>query len=389
MTKIKTSIALKPGKEKAILNRHPWIFSGAIKKIDHSIAMGDVVSVTDHQGQPLALGHWCGVSGLVCRIFSFDVNVSFSDDALWWAKFNDALSLRQSLGLINAQTNGYRLVHGEGDGLSGMVIDIYDRSASIQLSNPGFAVHLSLLSKFLVEKLGVTSIYYHGIFSNESRWLLGQASDANQFIENDLKFFVDIGDGQKTGHFLDQRDNRYLVRTHAQDRDVLDAFSYSGGFSVNAAAGKARSVTSLDISKPALALAEKNIALNGFSSTHRVIEADCFNYLRTLTKDEYDMIILDPPAFAKSAQAVMRASRGYKDINMVAMKAIRRGGLIFTFSCSQHIDFDLFKKIIFAAAKDAHRDVRIVKEMTQGDDHPVSVFCPQSMYLKGLMLYVL
>ena len=386
MANIKKSIQLKAGKEKAVLNRHPWIFSGALKKVDRGILPGDVVVIKDHFGKMLALGHWCNDTGLVCRIFTFDIDVAV-DDAFWLMRFRDARILRETCGFPSNQTNGFRLVHGEGDGLSGLVVDIYHDSASIQLSNPGLAEHIPLLTKFLTEECGQKRVYYEASFKNEFVFLkgTGQTSD---FLENDLRFLIAIGDGQKTGHFLDQRENRHLVKTHARGRDVLDAFSYSGAFSVYAAAGGASSVTSLDISKAALKLAEQNIAANCLSQVHRTIEADCFNYLRTLTKDEYSLIVLDPPAFAKSSQAIMRASRGYKDINLLAMKAIRHGGLLFTFSCSQHIDQDLFKKIIFAAAKDANRHVRILKELTQGEDHPVSVFCPQSQYLKGLLLYV-
>lgn len=386
MNKLTHSIHLKPGKEKAILNRHPWIFSGAIKKVDQNISVGDMVIVRDHEGAALALGHWCSSSGLSCRVFSFDPQVTPTDE-YWRAQFASALRVRATMGLPNRETNGFRLIHGEGDSLSGLVVDIYGDAASIQLTNPGLDAIVPLLSRFLVDTCGVHHVYYDAAFCKQSKWIVGKSA-AREFLENGLRFAVDIGEGQKTGHFLDQRDNRNLVRACAHGRDVLDAFSYTGGFSVYAAAGGAASVTSLDISEAALHIAEKNIALNNFSTQHRVIEADCFNYLRTLTKDEYDLIILDPPAFAKSAQAVMRASRGYKDINLVAMKAIRTGGLLFTFSCSQHIEQDLFKKIIFAAAKDSRREVKILKELGQGSDHAVSVFCPQSNYLKGLMLYV-
>lgn len=386
MSKIKKTLVLKPGKEKAVINRHPWIFSGALKKIDSSIKPGDVVSICDHQGEPLALGHFCAETSLVARIFSFDVDIRLDDEWLL-TRFREARSLRKDLNVVSQKTNGYRLIHGEGDNLSGLVVDIYDDSASIQLSNPGLFSHIALLTKFLVEECAQKRVYCETSFNQSSSWLQGEGHES-EFRENDLRFFVAIGEGQKTGHFLDQRDNRRKVGELAKGRDVLDAFSYSGGFSVYAAAGGASSVTSLDIARPALTLAEKNIALNNLAHDHRVIEADCFNYLRTLTKDQYDLIILDPPAFAKSSQAVMRATRGYKDINLLAMKAIRKAGLIFTFSCSQHIDEELFKKVIFAAAKDAHRDVRVVSELSQGVDHPVSIYCPQSKYLKGLLLYV-
>lgn len=380
------SIQIKPGKEKAILNRHPWLFSGAVKKISQSIEIGDVVAVKDQRGEVLAYGHWCSDEGLVCRLFSIGRDDAI-DETFWLTRMRDARALRTMLGFPSASTNGYRLIHGEGDGFSGLVVDIYHDSASISSMNPGLDAIMPTLTKFLVEECAQKRVFYDAAYKNESRWLVGHA-EASEFVENNLRFLVDISEGQKTGHFLDQRDNRCLVQSFAHERDVLDAFSYSGGFSVYAGRGQARSVTSLDISKPALSLAEANMAQNNLASVHRTVAADCFTFLRTLTSDEYDLIILDPPAFAKSAHAVMRASRGYKDINLVAMKAIRRGGLLFTFSCSQHIDQDLFKKIIFAAAKDAAREVRILKELSQGADHPVSVFCPQSHYLKGLLLQV-
>lgn len=380
------SITLKPTKERAVINRHPWIFSGAINKVDKDLEPGDMVVVRDHLGTVIALGHWCGNEGLACRLFSFDKEV-VPNERFWQDRFLRAKQFRASLGFPSEVTTGFRLVHGEGDGLSGLVVDIYGDSASIQSANPGLAPIMPLLSKFLIKQCGQKNVFYDDSFLKDSRWLIGE-EHVTQFLEHGLRFQADIGSGQKTGHFLDQRDNRIMVQSYARKRDVLDAFCYSGGFSVHALAGGARTVASLDISKSALELAKKNVLQNGFAD-HRTILADCFEFLRGMKKDEYDLIILDPPAFAKTSHAVMRASRGYKDINLFAMKSIRSGGLLFTFSCSQHVDHDLFKKIIFAAAKDSQRDVRIIKELTQGPDHPVSIYCPQSNYLKGLALYVL
>lgn len=375
-------IFLRPGKEKALLNRHPWLFSGAIAKIDEDIKAGDIILIKDKSGNDLALGHWCDGDGLVCRIFSFATDISL--EGLFLKRLQDAKALRLSLGLPNKKTTGYRLIHGEGDGLSGLVCDIFGDSASIELANPGLKPFIPLLCDFLGKDM--KNIFLADSSLKENSFIKGHQEKAS-FLENGLKFFA-RSDGQKTGHFLDQRENRELIRSFSQDRDVLDAFCYSGGFSTYALAGGARSVTSVDIASKAISLCKEHVALNNFSHSHQAVQADCFSYLREMKKDQFDLIVLDPPAFAKSAQSVSRASRGYKDINLLAMKAIRAKGFIFTYSCSQHVDASLFKKIIFASAKDSGREVRILRELIQPADHPVSVYCPQSSYLKGLMLYV-
>lgn len=372
-------VYLKPGKEKAIANKHPWIFSGAVGRIDDSVEPGDAVLIKDASGKDLAIGHWCSNDGLVCRIFSFGKEPI---DGLFASRLDRARKLRTSLNLPAKNTNGYRLIHGEGDGLSGLVVDIFSDTASIQLSNPGFKPYISKLCDFLDAK----NIFFADS-NGESSWIKGK-SEKCPFLENGLKFLANPKDGQKTGHFLDQRDNRLLVKNHSQDRSVLDAFCHSGGFSTYALAGGAKHVESVDISETAIEQCLEHVAINNLGQNHKAIVADCFSYLRTIPKDKFDLIVLDPPAFAKSAASVNRAARGYKDINLLAMKNISSGGLIFTYSCSQHIDADLFKKIIFAAAKDSGREVKILGELFQGADHPVSVYCPQSSYLKGLMLYV-
>lgn len=382
----KKVIVLKPQKERALLNRHPWIFSGAVARFDKNLAVGDEVLVQDSAGHPMAHAHWCGEKGLVCRVITFIADLEINDQ-FWIERLIGAKLLRQSLALPSSTTNGFRFLHGEGDNISGLVCDIFADTASIQLSNPGLKPVVKVLGRFLEENYSIKNIHVEDSSFKEKYWLIGQSQPC-KFRENNHQFSANVGDGQKTGYFLDQRDNRLLVKSLCQGRDVLDAFCYSGGFSVYALAGQARSVTSVDISLAALKLAEENAHLNGFEQSHTLIQADCFHYLRSIKKDEFDCIILDPPAFAKTADAVLRASRGYKDINLLALKAIRQNGIIFTFSCSQHIDMELFKKIIFAAAKDSKREVKIIKELSQSLDHPVSVFCPQSSYLKGLALYV-
>lgn len=370
------SMWLKPGKERALKNRHPWIFSGAIRHMPE-LVVGSEVLVLSHEGEPLAIGHYCSPSGLSIRVCTFDC-AEIIDASFWQQKFHQALALRTSVGLPNAHTSGFRLVHAEGDGLSGLICDIFGSKASIQLSNPGLLKIIPELKSFLQKNLGITEICFEE----------HEASEAS-FLENSLHFVAHMGLGQKTGHFLDQRQNRALVGKLAKGRRVLDAFCYSGGFSVYALAGGAKQVTSVDISHQAIAQVSNHVAINGpFAGSHEGLVQDCFNFLRTLKPNDFDCIILDPPAFAKSLGSVEKAARGYKDINLQAMKALGPESLLFSFSCSQHISMDLFKKIIFAAAKDSGRDIKIIYELSQGADHPVSVYCPQSSYLKGLALYV-
>lgn len=379
------SVFLKPGKEKAIKNRHPWIFSGAIARADDGIRPGDEVFIRDASGLKLAIGHWCQSQGLSCRIFSFDIDISVGE--LFLDRLKVARDFRKALGLPSKKTSGYRLIHGEGDELSGLVCDIFGNSASIGLENPGLLGHMKALYDFLTDSQ-IDNIFLADSCSGKSAWQK-KGGSKGLFLENDLSFLANIENGQKTGHFLDQRDNRLLVGDLSHNRDVLDAFCYSGGFTTYALNGGANLVTSVDISKSAIALCKEHVALNRLDKGHEAVQADCFQFLRQIKRDQFDLIVLDPPAFAKSKAAVGGAARGYKDINLLALKAVRTGGLIFTFSCSQHIDPLLFKKIIFAAAKDSGREVKIIKELGQGCDHLVSIYCPQSSYLKGLLLYVL
>lgn len=350
------------------------------------LIIGTAVAILSHEGEPLALGHYCGKNGLVIRICSFDTSEELNEE-FWRRRFTRALKLREALFLPNQNTTGYRLIHGEGDLLSGLVCDIYGKAASIKLSNPGLGAIVQLLCEFLQKSLGIEHIFFEKE-GQEPRELLGSSAEA-LFLEEGLTFTAHFNLGQKTGYFLDQRENRLLIKKYAQARRVLDAFSYAGGFSVYALAAGAKCVTSVDLSDKAVAWCTANVAANGpFVGSHRSLTEDCFSYLRTIKKGEFDLIVLDPPAFAKSANAIERAARGYKDINLLALKALDEDGVLFTFSCSQHISTDLFKKIIFAAAKDSGRQVAILHELVQGPDHPVSIYCPQSSYLKGLVLKV-
>ncbi|HXW60395.1 MAG TPA: class I SAM-dependent rRNA methyltransferase, partial [Myxococcota bacterium] len=280
-----------------------------------------------------------------------------------------------------------RLIHGEGDLLSGLVCDIYGPAASIKLSNPGLLPLIPILADYVQKELSISDIYLEEE-GQTPRALLGEKHEV-EFIEQGLHFVAHLKEGQKTGYFLDQRENRRLLQKYANNRRVLDAFCYSGGFSVYALAGGAKEVMSVDLSERAILWCVNNVKRNGpFTGEHKSLSEDCFSFLRTIKPKEFDLIVLDPPAFAKSAQAVERAARGYKDINLCALKALDSQGLLFTFSCSQHISADLFKKIIFAAAKDSGRNVSILHELSQAPDHPVSIYCPQSSYLKGLVLRV-
>lgn len=367
-------VCLKPGKEKLANNRHPWIFSGALRNPDPSLSPGELVMLTDASGQEIGVGHFCGFEGLSVRMLGFD-KVCVDDD-FFLRRFDEAVKLRQSFGLPTQNTTGYRLIHGEGDGLSGLVCDVFGDYAVIASSNPGFGHVISLLETFLVKSLGIKTVLKDG------------QKGTMPFTENGLNFIADM-EGQKTGHFLDQRDNRQLLKSVSHGRTVLDAFCYSGGFTTYGLKGGATSVVALDASETALHKVNEHIAHNGpFVGHHETICDDAFDYLRRMKQDHFDLIVLDPPAFAKSAKAVERAARGYKDINRLAIKNIKSAGILFTFSCSQHLSTDLFHKIIFASAKDAGREVVITHTLTQGLDHPVSVYCPQSSYLKGLVLYV-
>jgi 23S rRNA (cytosine1962-C5)-methyltransferase len=373
-------LKLKAGKEKLVKNRHPWIFSGAIAHIPQGLEEGQEIELLDSNAHFVGRGHFCANDGIVLRMLTFSEAELINED-FFKTKFSQALALRKTLSLASDRSNGYRLIHGEGDGLSGLVCDIFAQSAVISSQNPGLKKYLYLLKDFLKKELNITSIYVDGEEKAHNSHV--------DFLENGLRFVANIGSGQKTGHFFDQRENRALLAKMAQGRSILDAFSYSGGFSVYALAAGAQSVLSLDSSVEALKLCTENVRINNLEKNHEVVNADCFTYLRSLKKDYFDLIILDPPAFTKSAHNIEKAARAYKDINLVAMKAIKANGLLYSFSCSQHMSMDLFKKVLFAAAKDAAREARILFELSQGPDHPVSLFCPQSSYLKGLVLNII
>jgi 23S rRNA (cytosine1962-C5)-methyltransferase len=385
-------LILKPGRDKAARNRHPWIFSGAVLRKPQA-GHGDVVAVAMDSGEILGFGHYAPEATLICRLFDFGSQTLDLGDAYWYAKLQDALAYRRRVLDLRA-TDGFRLVHAEGDNLPGVVIDLYADAASVQLRTAGARVLAPVIQRFLVTELGIKHIFVSidkkdGKEELHGQWVFGEPGE-RIFEENGQRFYVDIEMGQKTGFFLDQRDNRQVVRRYAEGRTVLNAFAYSGAFSAFALQGGAAHVSSVDISAQATEYARRNVNLNfsGPDTPHAPIKADVFQYLKEMPGGKYDLIILDPPAFTKHISTVDKAARGYKEINLKAMQKIAPGGLLFTFSCSQHISTDLFRKIVFGAAADAGRNVRLVEQLTQAADHPVSIFHPEGEYLKGLVLHI-
>ncbi|TGK78251.1 class I SAM-dependent rRNA methyltransferase [Leptospira noumeaensis] len=387
-------IRLKKNKEKALLNFHPWIFSGAIASEGAGINPGSIVKVESSEQKFLGWGHYDPKSQIRVRVFSFVLEEDGSEESFWVNRWNSIFESKMKL--LPKDTTGFRLFHSEGDHVPGIVVDCYDKTAVMQLKTPGALGLKNFLVSFLDNK-GFETIFEKSEKSEgkpdvNSIFHKGN-NDEPVFSEYGIKFFADITKGQKTGFFLDQRENRALLSRYAKDKSILNTFSYSGAFSIYALLADAKSVHSLDISKQAIELCEKNLKLNGLTSEgensrHKGLVLDSFDYLKTMESGLYDLIVLDPPAFSKSAATVLQASRGYKDINMRAMAKIQTGGLIFTFSCSQHISFDLFKKIVFGAAKDAKKRVRILHHLTQSPDHGYSVFHPEGEYLKGLVIQV-
>jgi 23S rRNA (cytosine1962-C5)-methyltransferase len=381
-------LLLKKDRERSLINRHPWVFSGAIHKHPKAVD-GAIVEVQSLGGQFLGYGFYASKSQITCKIFEFDATeYNIQSKAYWKHKIDHAFQLRKSL-VISNQTNCYRLIHAEGDFFPGLIADVYHKVVVLQVLTLGMENLLTYIKEALQE-LGFEHIYVKsknstGVLEQikaDSYWLTEPSNSPIEVLENGLKFQVDFVEGQKTGFFIDQRENRQLLKSLSKGKKVLNTFSYTGGFSVYALAGNAEEVHSLDISERAVNMSVTNVALNDLQQHHQPIVSDCFDYLKELKQDYFDIIVLDPPAFAKHARAVANASRGYKQINMKAIQKIKSGGLLFTFSCSQNISKELFQKIVFSAATDAKRNVRIVQQLHQTPDHPINIFHPEGDTLK-------
>jgi 23S rRNA (cytosine1962-C5)-methyltransferase len=383
-------LRIKKGRDRLLANRHPWIFSGAIDREEgpDDAAIGDLV---DGRGMHLASGFYSKHSQIRLRA------LTFAEEELTVEVIQARIraSIRRRAHLRTAGTNALRLVHSEGDELSGLVVDRYDDLVVVEITSAGAERVSELIIDTLREELHPRVILRSNDLPSRKHEKLSLQSEILGFpparaaiAENGLRFMVEAAEGQKTGFFLDQRDNRALLRTLVAGRRVLNLFSYSGAFGVYAAAGDAASVTNVDISAGAIELARQNHDLNGSAAVATFEVADAFNYLRGAGRQPWDVIVCDPPAFARSRHEVERAARGYKDINLHALGCLEAGGLLMTFSCSGHISLDLFQKILFGAAIDAGRRVSIVGRLTAGEDHPTSLLCPEGEYLKGLLLEV-
>jgi 23S rRNA (cytosine1962-C5)-methyltransferase len=391
-------LALKYGREDSLLRRHPWIFSGAIHGVEGTPGSGDTVRVRDAKGNALGVAAWSPVSQIRARMWSFDPETNI-DAEFFRHHIDNAASLRASL-FDESRTNAYRLIASEADLLPGVIVDRYADVLVCQFLSAGAERRRETIKQVLGERFPACSFFERSDGdSREKEGLVERIGSIGNHkhdfpctvFEHGLRILVDPLKGHKTGFYLDQRDNRALLGRHARDAEVLNCFSYTGGFALHALAGGASMVTDVDVSADALKLARRNIELNSFDeSRYAQAEADVFHYLRSCRDErrQFDMIVLDPPKFAASKSQVDRAARGYKDINLLAMKLLRPGGLLFTFSCSGHIPLPLFQKIVADAAVDAKRDARILHVMTQDSDHPIALAIPESWYLKGLVCRV-
>jgi len=384
-------IILKRDKEKPVLGRHPWIFSGAIENVEGKFSKGDVVLIYSHRGDFLAKGYFNPESQISVRILSFcDEEISLD---FFKRRIEEAYAIRK--GWVPPETDAYRLIHSEGDFLPGLIVDRYADFLVVQFLTAG----MEQLKDYIVEALDST-MHPKGIFEKDDSdvrafeglperlaLLRGEAPpESIRVQEYGNKFLVDVHGGQKTGFYLDQRENRRRVMFHSANRRVLNCFGYTGAFSVYAAKGGANEIVTVESSQQALRLAEKNMTLNGFDSPrYQYITEDVFKFLRKEEKP-FDLIILDPPAFAPTKASVMQATRGYKDINRLALKLLAPSGLLFTYSCSHHIDSVLFQQVLFAAAKDAGVNARILEKSSNPFDHPVNIYHPEGEYLKGFVL---
>lgn len=406
-----TTVYLKPHKEESLKRFHPWVFSGAIAKVvldaSHKASEpqeGELVCVRSAANEVLGVGHW-QIGSIAVRILAFGVEELPAD--FWNERIRAAYQVRNAIGLIRPDNNTFRLIHGEGDFLPGLIVDVYADTAVIQAHSVGMHVHRNEIAQALLDEVPqVKNVYYKSddtlpfkaaIEGEKVGYLISNLqspiSNSEEFwsLENGLSFRIDWLRGQKTGFFVDQRENRALVERYAKDKDVLNMFCYTGGFSLYALRGGAKTVDSVDVSQKAIDLVNVNVAKNFPKATnHTAVAADAFEYLSAQKNagKTYDLIILDPPAFAKHRDAVKNALRGYQRINAKAIEMIRPGGILFTFSCSQAVDKEAFRLAVFSAAAQVGRKVRILHQLHQPQDHPINIYHPEGEYLKGLVLYV-
>ena len=390
------TIYLKRGKDESLRRFHPWIFSGAIHHIEGPQEEGALARVLTAEGAYIATGHW-QIGSIAVRVLTFDDEPI--DAAFWQRRLQAALEVRRAIGVAdNPQNSTYRLVHGEGDHLPGLVIDVYGQTAVVQAHSVGMHISRQQVAEALKAVMcdAVSHIFYKSEttlpfkadLGQENGFLLGGSPD-DVAMENGLKFHIDWLRGQKTGFFVDQRDNRSLLERYAKGRDVLNMFCYTGGFSVYAMRGGAHTVHSVDSSAKAVDLVNANIELNFPGDTrHQAFAEDAFRFLQQMEEGAYDLIILDPPAFAKHKDALHNALKGYTRLNLRAFEKIRPGGILFTFSCSQAVSKDQFRMAVFTAAAQSGRRVRILHQLHQPADHPINIYHPEGEYLKGLLLQV-
>lgn len=390
-------IELGPKKEGSLKRFHPWVFSGAIISLPNNVVEGELVKVISSKDEFLGIGHY-QIGSIAVRILSFEDEII---DANFYTRvIRNAYNMRLENGFITENNHTYRLIHGEGDNLPGLIVDVYEKSAVVQAHSVGMDTDKGMIVEALKNVLGddkLKNIYYKSegtlpfkaeIESIDGYLYGGKDVDAVS-IENGLKFNIDWLRGQKTGFFIDQRENRTLLEKYSKDRSVLNMFCYTGAFSVYALRGGAKSVTSIDSSSKAIMLTEENVALNFEDTSNHTSEAvDAFKYLREMEAGTHDLIVLDPPAFAKHRGAIKNALQGYKRVNAAAIEKIKPGGIIFTFSCSQAISKEQFRLAVFSAAAMTGRKVRIMHQVTQPADHPINIYHPEGEYLKGLVIHV-
>lgn len=388
-------IKLRKGKEESLERLHPWVFSGAVAAQPDDIEEGDLVSVVSSDGRIIGTGHY-QIGSITVRILAWGDSVI--DDDFYATRLQEAYNVRKALRLATPQNNAYRLVHGEGDFLPGLVVDIYGDTAVVQAHSPGMHFARNIIAAALTHlpEAGIENVYYKSEttlpfkaqLDPRNDYIIGKFS-TNIAIENGLKFHVDWLKGQKTGFFVDQRDNRSLLEKYALDRKVLNMFCYTGGFSVYALRGGAKLVHSVDSSGKAVELTRANVEMNfPEAENHEAFAVDAFKFLAEIEKGRYDLIILDPPAFAKHRSALRNALIGYRRLNARAIEQIAPGGILFTFSCSQAVSREQFRLAVFTAAAQTGRKVRILHQLTQPADHPINIYHPEGEYLKGLILQV-